>query len=394
MSLDLKKFQQSLPQFSHSLWELLLPMGFVPTIVGGVVRDFILTGKVGKDWDIELSHQSLSWDLNYWKDLGRSLSKLGKVSFLPYDVIRLDIQSYQVEFSPPRIETFSEAQSHKNFTVSFDYRLPYEEAIRRRDFTINTMGIRFHTEKKLEFLDPLDGVFHLRDHLLHPAGMDFKKDPVRFLRAIRFMTKYSLTPSSELQEALETMNASGFTSTYLWNEMQKSGSPLKFYRSLLQWSDKHPELKLPLKDADSLKWEALDKVLSDPSRHESWMVGLEWVGLSGEDWGQYFSLSLESARRLSRWAQTSKQFKNIQPESFHGEFEEVREQKDFLLLFDWYFTTKQLLQKHPELPLIKMIGEYLPDWVHLYRFEPVKDVKHIDPPLRAKYQVWNLCQRL
>ena len=105
-------------------------------------------------------------------------------------------------------------------------------------------------------------------------------------------------------------------------------------------------------------------------------------------------MSTDTSRRLARWAHASREFGKILPESFHGEFEEVREKGDFEKLFDWYFTTRQLLQKNPDLPLMKMIEEFLPHWIHFYRFEPLKDVKHIDPPFRAKYQVWNLCQRL
>ena len=82
------------------------------------------------------------------------------------------------------------------------------------------------------------------------------------------------------------------------------------------------------------------------------------------------------------------------PENFHQEFETVKDSPDFVLLFDWYFTTRNLLQKNQKLPLLKIIQEHLPQWIHLYQFEAPKDVKHIDPPYRAKYQVWNLCQRL
>ena len=67
--------------------------------------------------------------------------------------------------------------------------------------------------------------------------------------------------------------------------------------------------------------------------------------------------------------------------------------QEFDILFDWFFSTKQLLQKYPHLPFLKLIEDFLPDWVILFQIELLKDVKHIDPPLRAKYQVWNLCQR-
>lgn len=394
MSIDLKKLERDLPSFTAPLMEVLFPLGFTPVLVGGVVRDYLLFKKIGKDWDIELTHSSLAWDLNSWKELGKALSALGKVTYLPYDIIRLEIDSFQVEFSPPRVEIFTDDHSHKNFSVEFNYQLPFETAVQRRDFTINSMGLRFLTKKSLEFLDPLNGLFHLREKVLHSSNPNFGRDPVRFLRAIRFLVKYSFTLSPELHSTLSAMKVSGFTPAYLWNEMQKSSQPIAFFQQLSSWCEIHPELNLPISAADTHRLQDISQVLPDPSKHESWMVALEWVGLASENWASYFSLSLDSARRLARWAQSSKTFKGLTPEIFQGDFDLVREKTEFQLLFDWYFTTKQILQKKPALPLMSMIEEFLPDWIHLYRFEPIKDVKHIDPPLRAKYQVWNLCQRL
>ncbi|HXH75224.1 MAG TPA: hypothetical protein VNJ08_09685 [Bacteriovoracaceae bacterium] len=396
MSLNKTKLVSLLPAFFPSLMEELQSFGFTPTLVGGAVRDFFKHGKLAHDWDFELTHQSMAFDKDIWKQLGKSLSRHGKVNFLPYEIIRLELQHYQLEFSPPRKETFEphlSSAGHKNFSAEFDFKMPFSEAVLRRDFTINTMGIRFHT-KEIEFLDPLDGVRHLREGILHPAGPDFPKDPVRFLRALRFASKYKMELSPELKVHLQSMEAIDFSAAYLWTEMVKSGDPLSFYYLMVKWSAYHPEMKLPLGKEIIPKFEELKKMLVTPSLHESWIVALEWVGLSSENWQKYFSQSSESGRRLGRWAQQSKSFQKILPETFHGEFEVAKEHPEFAMLFDWYFTTKQLLQKNPELPLMKMIEDYLPDWIHLYRFEPVKDVKHIDPPLRAKYQVWNLCQRL
>ena len=190
------------------------------------------------------------------------------------------------------------------------------------------------------------------------------------------------------------MEINGLTSSYIWSEMQKSKDPISYLKTLVLSREHHPELKLPVKETYLHKLPEIKKVLSDPSRHETWMIALEWVGLSSEEWGNFFSLSSETSRRMAKWAASSREFQTILPESLHGEFEEIRDREVFEKVFDWYFTTKHLLQKNPELPLLKMIEEYLPDWIHLFRFDPPKDVKHIDPPYRAKYQVWNLCQRL
>lgn len=390
---DRKNFESQLPASFWPVADELLKQGFTPTLVGGAVRDFLRTGNSGHDWDIELSHQTFTFNKNVWKDLGKSLSAFGKMTFLPYEIIRLQMDAYQLEFSPPRIEHYREnAKDHSNFDAEFIFNLPFEEAVKRRDFTINAMGVRFKSRKEIEFLDPLDGARHLSEKILHYAGSDFAKDPVRFLRAHRFANKLKFGFSPELKKVLESMEVSGITPAYVWSEMKKAADPIQFFSYLVQ--EKNAELKVPLEPTFTQKLPEIRKVLNDPTKHETWIIALEWVGLSSENWSKYFSLSSETSRRLARWAHSSREFQKILPEHFHGEFEDVREKPEFEKLFDWYFSTRQLLQKNPELPLMKMIEDYLPDWIHLYKFEPVKDVKHIDPPFRAKYQVWNLCQRL
>lgn len=390
---DLKNFERQLPPLFLKLNDELIKHGYVATAVGGIVRDYLLTGEVGTDWDIEITHPTLAWDTKGWKDLGKELGKSGRLTFLPYDVIRIEGPGLVFELSPPRKETFTTQNHHKNFTVSFDYRMPFDEAVLRRDFTINAMGLRVNGKGKAELIDPLNGLLHLRDKELHPCGPDFPKDPVRFIRAIRFAVRMGFLLSAPLKKLMDQMDVSSISAAYFWSELQKSKRPLFFYQKLLEEKHTHPELNLPTDDIRE-KLPALEKVLIDPTRQESWIIALEWEGVSSGKWQNFFHLSTETGRRLERWAKSTKGFASVMPEEFHGEFEDVRERPRFEELFDWYFTTKQILQKNPDLPLLSMIDSYLPQWVHLYKFEAPKDVKHIDPPFRAKYQVWNLCQRL
>lgn len=395
MNFDKKTFISKLPGSIPGLMTEVTKHGFIPVLVGGSVRDFFLHGTLGTDWDMELYHDSLAFNRTHWKDFGKSLGSFGKVAFLPYDIIRLELPEIQIEFSPPRIEHYREDQKgHSNFDAEFNFKLPFEEAVKRRDFTINAMGFKFLSKNDVEHLDPLNGLFHLREKSLHYAGADFARDPVRFLRAHRFALKLQFEFSPELKKVTEEMNLEGVTASYLWSELQKSGDGILFLERMLKEQRNHPELKLPVGQSFLGKIDELRKVLSDSKRHESWIIALEWIQISSDDWAKFFSVSSDTARRLGRWAHASRDFQTLLPEIFQGEFEKVREEEKFEKLFDWYFTTKQLLQKNPDLPLMKMIEEYLPHWVHLYRFEAPKDVKHIDPPYRAKYQVWNLCQRI
>lgn len=393
MNFDPKSFDRDLPAFFQSILAELNRHGFVTTLVGGVVRDYLLGSGLGQDWDIELTHDTLAFEKGAWKELGKSLSRFGKVSHLPYEIIRLDCGSHQLEFSPPRKEIFRIGVSgHSNFDAEFDFRLSFEESVKRRDFTINAMGVRLASKKEAEFLDPLEGLRHLREKVLHFCGPDFAKDPVRFLRAHRFANRLKFAFSKELAEVLNSMPLDGVTPGYVWSEMKKASDPIQFFSYLVQ--EKNLELRVPLEKSFTSKVPEIRKVLTEPRRHETWIIALEWVGLDSENWSRYFSLSTDSSRRLARWAKSSRAFEKILPETFHGEFAELRERPDFEMLFDWYFTTRQLLQKNSDLPLLTMVQDYLPHWIHLFRFEPLRDVKHIDPPLRAKYQVWNLCQRL
>lgn len=390
---DLKNFERHLPPLVLTLHQELGKRGFIATAVGGIVRDYFLDGVIGKDWDLEISHPNLGWDNKTWKELGKELSKIARVSFLPYDVMRIEGQNIICELSPPRSETFTDENHHKNFSVTFDYRTPFEEAVKRRDFTINAIGIRLNEKGKGELLDPLSGVLHLRDKELHACGEDFTRDPVRYLRAIRFSVKLGFRIFPKLKKQMDGMNVQGLSAAYFWSELQKSGDQIAFYKKLLEEKVIHPELQLPTDDIGK-KLEDLKHVLLDPKKHESWIIALEWEGIGSTGWQKFFSLSSETGKRLERWAKMTKSFSVVMPEEFHGEFEMVREHPQFENLFDWYFTTKQILQKNPDLPLLQIIDTYLPHWAHLYKFEAPKDVKHIDPPFRAKYQVWNLCQRL
>lgn len=376
---------------------MLHGFGLIPTLVGGTPRDYVMHSVLGHDWDIELFSPTVTFNKDLWKELGKALGSIGKVVILPYEVIRLDMGPEQYEFSPPRSETFFtdwEDKGHSNFDAHYDLKLPFEMGVKRRDFTINSIGFRFHNLKEVEVLDPLDGIRHIHEKVLHPAGKDFEKDPLRFFRAVRFAKNLGFEFSSELKIILNKMKIKNIPAVHLWSEMQKSKDPVGYYIDLLHYKNVHPEMGLPVGEEVISKREELSRILKDPTRHEMWMVALEWVGLSCGPWQTFFSISGDSCKRLSRWAKSTKDFIKIDPETFQGEFEAIRELPEFESLFDWYFTTKQILQKNPDLPLMNMIHEFAPAWVHLYRFEVVKDVKHIDPPFRAKYQVWNLCQRI
>jgi poly(A) polymerase len=79
-----------------------------------------------------------------------------------------------------------------------------EDDLARRDFTVNAMALRL---PELELIDPFDGLADLSVHRLRtPLDPEesFADDPLRMLRAARFVAKLDLEPAPELVEAVRS----------------------------------------------------------------------------------------------------------------------------------------------------------------------------------------------
>ncbi len=79
-----------------------------------------------------------------------------------------------------------------------------EDDLARRDFTVNAMALRL---PRLELIDPFDGLGDLSAHRLRTPldpVISFGDDPLRMLRAARFIARLDLEPTLELVEAVRT----------------------------------------------------------------------------------------------------------------------------------------------------------------------------------------------
>jgi poly(A) polymerase len=75
----------------------------------------------------------------------------------------------------------------------------------RRDFTVNAMAARLPA---VELVDPFGGLADLRDKVLRTPGLpedSFSDDPLRILRAARFVAELGLRPSPEVRAAMTAL---------------------------------------------------------------------------------------------------------------------------------------------------------------------------------------------
>ena len=182
----------------RGLGSLFAAAGHELYLVGGSVRDAVL-GRLGADLDFatgarpdEVQRVLRPWADALW-DTGIDFGTVGAGKF-----------GQRVEITTFRADSYD--QVSRNPEVRFGDRL--EDDLLRRDFTVNAMAVRITPDGPGEFVDPLDGLAALRDRVLDtPAApsVSFGDDPLRMLRAARFISQLGFTVAPGVRTAIEDM---------------------------------------------------------------------------------------------------------------------------------------------------------------------------------------------
>lgn len=246
-SFNGQDFYSCFPKDVYNVCLAISRQGFCLTLVGGAVRDYLLTENISQDLDFEIKHL-FAYDESRWERmLKRLFQKLSEDFDLVFEdkglnIFSVKVGDYELEFSSPRKEVFIEGDlSHKNFEPKFISNLEYREAFARRDFTLNSIGIFFgvpgaHDEFSL--IDPYNGFDSLKNKVLVNINDDFFKDPVRLLRLIRFSIKLDCQIDPKLLLQLKKFNLSRVSSFYIMSEFKKS-KDFKFFQKLFSLLSKY-----------------------------------------------------------------------------------------------------------------------------------------------------------
>jgi poly(A) polymerase len=166
-------------------------------LVGGTVRDLLLDRGGDADYDLttdarpsETKRLLDGWAGAVWTQ-GERFGTIGALAGgRRYEITTHRAEAYDPESRKPTVE-FGDS---------------VETDLSRRDFTVNAMAIELGAEPAL--IDPFGGVAdligqHLRTPL--PPEESFSDDPLRMLRAARFVAGYDLRPAPELRAAVTSM---------------------------------------------------------------------------------------------------------------------------------------------------------------------------------------------
>ena len=164
-------------------------------LVGGSVRDVVL-GRDAPDLDFATSaypHETTRV-LRGWADRTYLMG-------VRFGTVGATKGGERVEVTTFRQEIY--AEEHRKPAVTFGKDI--ETDLSRRDFTINAMAVKL---PEGTFVDPFGGVRDLRERTLDtpldPATA-FSDDPLRMLRAARFVSQLEVEPSARVTASIASM---------------------------------------------------------------------------------------------------------------------------------------------------------------------------------------------
>ncbi len=193
-------------------------------LVGGAVRDRLLGLPAGDRDHVVVGATAERMRAAGYKQVGRDFPV-----FLHPDTGE--------EYALARTERKS-ARGHAGFVVHADPSVTLEDDLRRRDFTLNAIAQR----EDGTLVDPFGGARDIEARVLRHVGEAFVEDPLRVLRAARFMARFAplgFTIAPETLALMRQMAESGelaeLSPERAWQELSKalrSAAPSAFLRTL------------------------------------------------------------------------------------------------------------------------------------------------------------------
>lgn len=166
-------------------------------LVGGWVRDLVM-GRIAPETDADLATDASPAETSR---LLRGWAEAQYLVGVRFGTVGARRHGRLFEITTFREERYPEDE--RKPTVSFAKDIQTD--LSRRDFTINAMAVRLPDG---EFVDPFEGVKDLAakrlDTPLDPE-VAFSDDPLRMLRAARFVSQLGVTPADRVVGAIERM---------------------------------------------------------------------------------------------------------------------------------------------------------------------------------------------
>ncbi|MDQ3131674.1 MAG: HD domain-containing protein [Acidobacteriota bacterium] len=198
-----------IPEKIIKLAEIVKQNGGRAMLVGGCVRDELM-GIEPKDWDLEI------YGIEPPK-LREILESFGEVNAVgeAFTVYKI---GQDLDVALPRRER-KIGRGHKGFVVEGDKDMSFEEASKRRDFTLNAILKDVLTG---EIIDCYGGRADIENKILRVVSREtFAEDSLRVLRAAQFAARFDFAIEAETVEICRAIDLTDLPKERIWSELEK-----------------------------------------------------------------------------------------------------------------------------------------------------------------------------
>jgi len=166
-------------------------------LIGGAVRDILLSKKEPKDIDIVC----IGSGIEIAKELKKELSNSSEIQiFKNYGTAMFTWNKIVLEFVGARKESYVKESRNPSIEIG-----SLEDDQNRRDFTVNSLALSLNSSNYGELIDPFNGLNDLKKRILKTPldpNKTFSDDPLRMMRAIRFATQLNFTIEKKSFESI------------------------------------------------------------------------------------------------------------------------------------------------------------------------------------------------
>ena len=193
--------------------------------VGGCVRDKFLNLE-NKDLDIEIHGITPEKMIELLSTIDDPISYGSSFGIFA-------IPGYHVDIGMPRRER-NTGNGHRDFTIDMDPFMGYENAARRRDFTINALMEDVLTGEVLDYFGGIEDIQNKKIRCVDPET--FIEDPLRVLRGCQFASRFDFEIDEETINLCKTVDITNLSKERVEEETKKalirSKKPSVYFESL------------------------------------------------------------------------------------------------------------------------------------------------------------------
>ena len=189
---------KKLLEFTSPLKECFTSGGKEIYLVGGIVRDIHAGLNDIFDRDLDFTTNATPDEI---KTIIQPIAESVWLSGQQFGTIGAQINGKTIEITTHRSESYVTESRKPVVTFSTDL----QEDLSRRDFTINSMAINLESGK---LIDPFNGLKDLQMKILRTPldpHISFSEDPLRMMRAARFISRFNLTLDKGIKEGVNEL---------------------------------------------------------------------------------------------------------------------------------------------------------------------------------------------